>query len=46
MEPLAAVGTRVGPGVGVDEEVGGQGGGTLEALAALLALGEGREKEI
>lgn len=38
MEPLAAVGAWIGSGVTVDEEVGGQCGGSLEALAALLAL--------
>lgn len=38
VEPLSAVLAGVGPGVGVDEEVGGEGGGSLEALPTLLAL--------
>ena len=37
VEAFAAILARIGPGVGVDEEVGGEGGGALEALAALLA---------
>lgn len=37
MEPLPAVLARVGPGVRVDQEVGGEGGTPLEGLAALLA---------
>lgn len=36
VEPLAAVGTWVRPGVAVDQEVGGKGRGTLETLAAFL----------
>lgn len=38
MEALSAVLAGVGPGVRVDQQVGGEGGGALEALAALLAL--------
>ena len=38
MESLATVLAGVGPRVRVDEQVGGQRGGPLEALAALLAL--------
>lgn len=37
VEPFAAVLTGVWPGVGVDEEVGRQGGAPLERLPALLA---------
>jgi len=38
VEPLAAVVAGVRPRVAVDEQVGGQGAGALEALSALLAL--------
>lgn len=36
MEPLATVLAGVGPGVRVDEQVGGQGGGALEYLPTHL----------
>lgn len=38
MEPLATILTRVRPRVRVDQQVCGEGGGSLEGLAALLAL--------
>lgn len=38
VEPLAAELAGVGPGVGVDEQVRGQGGRPLEAFAADLAV--------
>lgn len=38
MEPLPAVLAGVRPGVGVDEEVGGERAGPLEGLPTLLAL--------
>lgn len=34
VEPLPAVLARIGPSVGVDEQVGGEGGGALEAFPA------------
>ena len=37
MEPLATVLARVGPGVGVDQEVCRQGGASLEGFATLFA---------
>lgn len=37
VEPLAAVLARIRPRVGVDEQVSGERGGALEALAADLA---------
>ena len=37
VEPLSAVLARIGPSVGVDEEVRGERGAPLEGLAALLA---------
>lgn len=44
VEPLPAVLARVGPGVGVDQQVRGQGAGPLEGFTALLALGTIQEK--
>lgn len=38
MESLTAVLAGIRPGVRVDQQVGGQGGRSLKALAALLAL--------
>jgi len=38
VEPLAAVVAGIRPRVAVDEQVGGQCAGALEALSALLAL--------
>lgn len=38
VEPLPAVLARVGPGVGVDEEVRRQSAGPLKGLPTLLAL--------
>ena len=37
VEALATVLAGVGPGVCVDEQVGGEGGGALECLATLFA---------
>ena len=38
VEPFAAEGAGVGPGVAVDEEVRGQGAAPLEGFAALWTL--------
>ena len=38
VEPFSTVLARIGAGVGVDEEVGGEGGGALEHFPTLLAL--------
>lgn len=38
MKPLAAVLAGIGPGVRVDQQMGGQSGRSLEALAALFAF--------
>lgn len=38
VESLSAVLAGVRPRIGVDEEVGGQGGGSLEGFPTLLAL--------
>lgn len=38
VEALATVLARIGPGVGVDEQVGGKGGRTLEDFATLCAV--------
>lgn len=38
VEALAAVRTRIRPGVAVDQQVRGQRAGALERFAALLAL--------
>ena len=38
MEPFAAILAGVGPGVAVDQQVGGQGAAPLERLPALRTL--------
>lgn len=38
MESLAAVAAGIRPRVAVDEQMGGEGAGALEAFAALFAL--------
>ena len=45
MKTFAAVLARVGPRVGMDQQVSGQGGRPLESLAALLALMMSQEED-